>query len=232
MERRKSLLAVAFCVAAASSAFADTAVLKFEGIASPTNQTVAIGNFYNGAGGAANNFGITFSSNALALCLNTPGVICSNTSRGGLGDPTSQTGGLFFLEGAQTYLNDAAGFSDGFSLFYTAVNEGGSLSVYSGLNGTGTLLGTLNLPLTASTCSGVYGAQFCPFAPVGVSFAGTAQSISFAGVANQIVFDDVTFGSATPGEPSPVPEPSTFALLLTGAGAALEKGRRLLRSRG
>jgi hypothetical protein len=126
-------------------------------------------------------------------------------------------------------MNDAAGFTDGFSLFYTAISQTGSLSVYSGLNGTGTLLASLNLPTTPSTCSG-YGAGFCPFVPIGVAFAGTAQSISFAGVANQIVFDDVTFGSVIPGEPGTpaVPEPSTLVMMLTGAGAAVTQLRRRL----
>jgi hypothetical protein len=227
------LMSAFFVLAAAGPALADTVVLKFEGINAPGIQSTPIGNFYNGGGGPANNFGITFSSNALAVCLNTLGTTpCSNASRGGLGDPTSQTGGLFFLTGSQTFLDDAAGFTTGFSLFYSAVNgTGGSLGVYSGLDGTGTLLGTLALPVTTSSCSG-YSAGFCPFFPVGVSFSGTAESISFAGVANEIVFDDVTFGSATPGQPSTVPEPASLMLVLTGAGAGVEGlRRRLLASR-
>jgi hypothetical protein len=75
-------------------------VLKFENIIPAGSTNTPIGNYYNGGGGPANNFGISFSDNALALCLNTPGVVCSNTSRGGQGDPTSQNGGLFFLAGA------------------------------------------------------------------------------------------------------------------------------------
>lgn len=109
-------------------------------------------------------------------------------------------------------MNVAAGFTTGFSFNYTAINVGGTVNVWSGLNGTGTLLASLVLPTTASgPCPG-YGAGFCPFVPVGVSFAGTAQSIDFGGVANQIVFDDVTFGSATPG----VPEPGTLAMFGSG----------------
>jgi hypothetical protein len=45
-------------------------------------------------------------------------------------------------------------------------------------------------------CPG-HDAGFCPFFPIGLAFSGTAESVSFAGVANQIVFDDVTFGSVT-----------------------------------
>jgi len=230
MKIHRHLLGISLLLGAAGSALADTVVLKFENIVPSGSQSSPVGDYYNGTGGAANNFGITFSSNALAVCMNTPGDICSNGSRGGLGDPTSQKGALFFLEGSQTYMNDAAGFTTGFSVFYTAVNNPGSLSVYSGLNGTGTLLATLGLPVTGSSCSAVYSASFCPFYAIGVSFVGTAESISFAGVANQIAFDDVTFGSATPGDPGTptVPEPSTLVMLLTGAGAAATQIKRRL----
>ena len=78
----------------------------------------------------------------------------------------------------------------------------------------GNLLATLSLSPNAGSCPG-YNAQFCPFSAKGVTFAGTARSISFGGVANQIVFDDITFGSATPGG---VPEPASWALLISGFG--------------
>ena len=226
------ILALTLTIGGVGTAFADPIVLNFEGINSTYPSGFAfINGFYNGGtssdGTTGTNYGITFSSNAQAICLNTPGVTCSNTSRGGLGDPNSQKGGLFFLSGANTFMDAPAGFTTGFSLFYTAIFDTGSLSVYSGVDGTGTLLASLNLPTTPSNCGGTYNAGFCPFVPIGVSFAGTAQSISFAGVANQIVFDDVTFGSATPGpQPSAVPEPSTFVLMLTAAGAGAGALRR------
>jgi hypothetical protein len=233
MKLRTKILALTLSIVGASAAFADPIVLNFEGInATYPSGFAFINGFYNGgtssAGTTGTNYGITFSSNAQAICLNTPGVSCSNTSRGGLGDPNSQKGGLFFLSGSNTFMDDPGGFTTGFSLFYAAINSPGSLDVYSGVDGTGTLLATLALPTTLSSCSGIYGAGFCPFVPIGVSFSGTAESISFAGVANQIVFDDVTFGSATPGPPSTVPEPSTFVMMLTSAGAGIGALRRRL----
>jgi PEP-CTERM motif len=217
----KVLMASAALACVASVADAAIVDLTFENIATSypfSSSDVFIQNYYNGGmssvGTTGPNYGVTFSPNALNICLNTVGVSCSDTSRGGLGDPHSQEGALFFLSGSQTFMNLAAGFTTGFSFNYTAINVPGSVSVYSGLSGTGTLLATLDIPVTGSTCNlSVYNAFFCPFFPDGVSFSGTAESVSFAGVENQIGFDDVTFGSSTPGG---VPEPASMALLATG----------------
>ena len=202
----------------ASAARADVVSLTFEGInpTYPTTDFAFVQNFYNGgtssAGTSGTNFGVGFSDNALAVCSNTSGVFCTNGSRGGLGDPASQQTALFFLAGSAAVMDVAAGFDTGFSFFYTAINQAGSVSVFSGLNGTGSILATLALPVTPSECAPEFGAAFCPFFPIGVSFSGTAHSVAFAGVANQVAFDDVTFGSVTPGLPVPGP--------IVGAGLA------------
>jgi len=213
--------AVAIGLGFAAPASAVVVSLDFEGInATYPSGYANILEYYNGGlssdGTTGTNYGISFGSNALAICLNSTSVSCSNTSRGGLGDPGSQKGGLFFLDGTETFLNVAAGFDTGFSFNYVSLNFSGSVSVYDGLNGTGTLLATLNLSPNAGSCPG-YNAGFCPFSPIGVTFSGIAKSISFAGVANQIVFDDVTFGSKDPGPK--VPEPATWAMMLAGFGA-------------
>jgi hypothetical protein len=231
---KKFVLGALASMCMAPLAHASVVDLTFEGINAvyPSTNYAFIQNFYNGGtssqGTSGPNYGISFSSNAQAICLNTIGAVCSNTSKGGFGDPKSRLGALFFLSGSQTFMNDPSGFTTGFSLDYVAVNVGGSLGVYSGLNGTGTLLATINLPVNAnsSLCPG-YNAGFCPFSDVGVTFAGTAMSIGFAGVANQIVFDDVTFGSARVGG---VPEPAAWATMLigfAGAGAMLRRRRSL-----
>jgi hypothetical protein len=118
-------------------------------------------------------------------------------------------------------MNVAAGFDTGFSFFYAAISQTGSVTVYDGLNGTGNVLATVSLGLTSSNCPSQYQAGFCPFDAAGVAFSGTAHSVSFAGVANQVVFDDVTFGASNPGHP--IPEPASFGLVglaLVGLAAA------------
>lgn len=216
-----STMALAGALSLAGAAQAAVVTLDFEGIAPyPNSNNVLIQNFYNGGtssiGTSGTNYGVGFSNNALLICLNTPGVTCSNTSRGGIGNPASARGALFFLSGGSTTLNYASGFSTGFSFNYVSFSFAGDVNVYDGLDGTGNLLATLSLSPNANAGACFPGSgSFCPFSPVGVAFAGTARSIAFGGVANQIVFDDITFGSATPGG---VPEPETWAMLIAGLG--------------
>jgi PEP-CTERM motif len=217
MKKIVSSLLAAACMAGSVGA----QVLTFEGIAVGPAQT-PIGNFYNGGSGP--NLGIEFFGNALAI--NSSVGNCGGSGNFAL--QPSGCGVLFFLTSSSTGMNRAAGFTTGFSLFYSAANNPGSLQVWSGLNGTGTLLASLALPTTGdgSGRPGCGGTNFCPWTAVGIGFAGTAQSIVFAGVANQIGFDDVTFGSVTPGDPV-VPEPSTYALMATGlAGLGMASRRR------
>jgi len=203
---RKILTGVAAAAVFAFSASAQ--VLAFDGIAAGADQT-PIGNFYND--GSVPNFGITFFGNALAL-----GSMAGDC--GGSGSFAQQPSGcgvLVFLTGGSTGMNRAAGFTTGFSLFYSAIDNPGSLQVWSGLNGTGSVLGTRLLPVTPRGSAAACGGQaFCPFVAAGVGFAGTALSVTFAGVADQIALDDVTSGSVTPG--AVVPEPSTYSPMATG----------------
>lgn len=202
--------------------------LDFEGIAPgyPFLDYPQVLDFYAGglssAGTTGASYGVGFSPNALAICLNSLADTCSNGSRGGQGMPNSGQTALFFLDGSETFLNLPAGFAQAFSFNYVSRTQTGSASVFDGLNGSGSVLVTLVLEPNAQGCPD-YAAGFCPFQPIGSSFTGIGRSIGFGGVANQIAFDDVTFGSSRPGPAVPGP-------LAMGAGlVAFRQSRRLRR---
>lgn len=180
---------------ATTSVSAAVITLDFEGVGNLN----AVGNFYNG--GAGTNYGIQFSPATLAL------VDADNGGSGYFANEPSPNTGMFFLDTDNAILDYAAGFTTGFSFFYSS-SVAASVNVYDGLGATGSLLATLNLmSQNTQNCSGDPTGAFCNFSPIGVTFAGTAKSIDFGGTANQIVFDNITFGSATP-EVSAVPLPA------------------------
>jgi PEP-CTERM motif len=184
---------------------AATIVLDFEGIAN----TTAVGNYYNG--GAGTNYGVEFSGNTLAIIdSDAPG------GSGNFANEPSASTIMFFLSGASAVLNVAAGFDTGFSFFYSS-STAATVNVYSGLNATGTLLGSI--PLSAqynSNCIGDPDGGFCNWTAAGVAFAGVARSIDFGGTADQVGFDNITIGSPLAGGSNPVPAPATLGLLGLG----------------
>ncbi len=208
------------------AASAATIVLNFDGLNGSVNESPL--NYYNGGFGSAGsgpgpNDGVVFSANSITgIAGDQPG---GNTNAA---LAPSNPNILFFLTGGADTIDVAAGFTTGFSFDYSAVNQPGLINVYSGLDGTGTVLASLTLPTTPlDGAPGCGGFSFCPFVPIGVTFAGTAMSVDFGGTANQIAFDDITFGSATAG--GGVPEPASWALMLLGVGglgATLRGSRR------
>ena len=108
------------------------------------------------------------------------------------------------------FMNVAAGVSDALSFSYASPTAAvGAIKAYSGLNGTGTLLGTLDLP--ANTAGG-----YDHWTAVNFNFVGTAKSFDLTGSANAVALDNI----------SAVPEPTSALLMLVGGAALLGLRRR------
>ncbi len=180
----------------------------------------SVGDYYNGGlgslgSGPGPNYGISFGADSEVVTSKfAPGGGSGNFTN----EPSSYNA-VFFQAGGGDVLNIASGFTGGFSFFYTGPLAG-SVTVWSGPDGTGTQLASLDLPAIASNPSTRVNDTW---APVGVSFAGVAGSVNFSGVANFIAFDNITLGSATPTGSS-VPAPSS--LVVVGVAALLGAGCR------
>jgi hypothetical protein len=199
-------------------------ILGFEGV-NPTypSGSAQILNFYDGglssAGTSGANFGISFSSNAVAVCLNSTTIICSNASTGGL-VPTSNKGALGLASNGVAIMDFSTAYTGAVGFRYAIASGVAFIKAYDGVGGTGTQLANLPLFANAIGCP-AYSATLCIFGPGGLGFLTNARSLVFGGMAGGVVWDDITLGAGNdplPPPALPVPEAAGWMLMVAGFG--------------
>ena len=222
------VLAFAFAAMIMVTPASAATVLTFEGL----GNLEPMDEFYNGqranggiGSGPGPNLGIVFSANALAIIDSDAG------GTGNFGGEPSPDTIMFFAEGTGVTMNVQGGFTTSISLYYTALVEPGSLTLFDGTDGTGNPLATLVLPLTPTGGALDPTGTFSPLLPISLNFDGIALSAVLGGTAGLIAFDDIALDAVAPGPRDPsVPEPGSLILLAAGAlGAGMIRrwvGRR------
>src|SRR4029077_19873188 len=120
--------ALAMLLGVTSQAAAGTITLTFEGL----QDQEPINDFYNGGfggkgSGPGPSYGIVFTPDSLALIARSAG------GNGAFANNPSGVTVAFFLQGAGDTMNVAAGFTTGFSFFYSA-SLPGTAKLYDDLN--------------------------------------------------------------------------------------------------
>jgi|HubBroStandDraft_1064217.scaffolds.fasta_scaffold01196_2 hypothetical protein len=128
-----------------------------------------------------------------------------------------------------SYVNFGSGFSSvsfNYALSTNSSQFNGTADVWSGLNGTGTLLASIALNATGAGNSCIVGTDaYCNWTGVTASsFKGVAQSVTFGatGTSDFAEFDGL--------QVTPVPLPAAAWLLLSGAAGLAGFARRLRRA--
>lgn len=201
--------AAALCAAVPAFAAAPTTLIDFEGVTS----FASVGDYYNGgtdsAGVAGSSVGVSFTGAALALANDALGPYFSNA-------PTP--GSVMFASDPSALLNFAKGFTAA-SFWYSSAGPTDLVTVYSGLDGTGSVLGSMNLAINAQS-DGCVDSPLCHWELATLSFGGAGRSIGFGGNPGATAFDNIAITA--------VPEAQTWAMLMAGlvGVAAIARRRR------
>jgi hypothetical protein len=185
----KSILAAVLAAGLISAGSASAAVvtLDFEGPASQAS----IDNFYG-------SLGVTFGLDALAFRNDIPEFPNFSNAPSPIG--------VMSPVGALSTMNVAPGFNGIASLYFSSADPG-PVSIWSGLNGTGTQLGAFNLVNNTSAC---IDSPYCTWTLATFNLgANVAHSVTF-GSAVGAGFDDVAVNT--------VPIPAALPLLAFGLG--------------
>lgn len=234
---RLALLAGAVAVAlGAGGAQASTLLLPLSTSSIHTGDDIE--NYFNGGTdstgqGPGTDLGIGFSSNASVQAAGTSAATGDGKFEN---NPSGQNEILYFTSSSSTasYINYAAGFS-GLNFNYSFSNNTNSGAteyayLFSGVNGSGTLLDSVALTPAGTTvaCKNA-GDAYCTWsiASTGSTNFGTAESVVFATTASATTtgtpvtiteFDGVTLTT--------VPLPAALWLMLSGLGGLLPLARR------
>ena len=158
--------------------------------------------------GPGPNLGVTFTADFVTVAQ-------------GVFGPPFQGEELTSTSGIMDVLPAFGGDGGDFSFYYTNLGpDDGLVSLYSGLDGTGSLVTTISLPPTPT---------FSAASPL-EGLPGPFESAIFAGTAGTLVFDNVTF--SPPGVGPVLPEPSSVSLLLIGLLAVWLSARKSITSLG
>lgn len=226
---------------ASAAANATLVTIEFDELAAHNAGSIStrVNEAYNGGttntGVSSTNYGVSFTSGARTLCLNTTGVTCSGSSAA---DDTNLLA-LSWAAGSSAFVNVAAGFDEAVSIDYMqGPNDFNGLRVYDGLNGTGNLLAEIikfddsNSGIGDPDCVGLATSPFrCKFSTATLAFSGVGKSLVFTTrTGGWAPFDNITFEDVglthEGGEPGAVPTPGTIALLGAAYAASVANRRR------
>jgi hypothetical protein len=188
----KMIAALTAGLLSAAPAFASNVVIDFESVTSGA----PVGNLYNSVGAS-------FDLDALGFANSASDTFYSNA-------PSPL--GVMSPVGSSATMNAISNVSFvGTVAFFYSSAVSGSVAVYSGANGTGSLLGTIALVANSP--------DFSTWQQASLDFAGEARSILFGGAIGAGI-DNITVNA--------VPLPAAAWLLLSGLGGlgALRRRKR------
>ena len=159
------------------------------------------------AGVAGANLGVSFGGDMLAVRNDDLGPYFSNA-------PSAI--GVMAPVGPDAFMNVAVGFTSLNFFYSSSAAVVGGVKVWSGLDGTGTLLTSLSLLNNAQT--GCNSAPYCRFDSLSATFSGVGRSVGFDGAAGVAGFDNVNI--------TVVPEPTTLVLMALGLAVVAGVARR------
>lgn len=222
-----ALAAAALALAAGLAQAQQVDTLTFQGVnATSTQSGNEVLNYYNGGisgvgttGGTALDFGIGFGTGGVA-----DSVLASSANF--TADPSGSNDVLFFKPTGVSAANDAMNVAGGFtslSFSYSSQAAADTVSLYSGINGTGNLLATISLGDNTGTSFGCTSAKaYCKWTAATTTLGAgqVAQSAVFNNATASVYFDSFAVTA--------VPEPGTWPLTAFGlvAVAAGLRARR------